>query len=125
VGVTAYKGASPLISTKGYLKAAAGILAVEAYHAGSVRTVLYAQGTALRNLTNSISDARASLENQPAGGPRLDQGIRRNGTANLVPTDGNSLAFSRNTRQVLNIVYGAINAPSGLFFPNGLNGAIK
>ena len=38
--------------------------------------------------------------------------------------DNNGIAFSRTTRQVLNIVYGAPNATKGLFFPNGLNGQI-
>ncbi|WP_309628279.1 ferritin-like domain-containing protein [Brevundimonas sp.] len=123
VGVTAYKGASPLVTSKVFLEAAAGLLAVEAYHAGLVRTVLTAKG--LETPTLAISNARDSLD----GSSDLDQGITATGTgnaaaSNIVPTDANGLAYSRSVGQVLNIVY--LNAVAGTtaggFFPAGLNG---
>ncbi len=130
VGVTAYKGASPLINSKVFLEAAAGILAAEAYHAGLVRTTLYRRGMSTPTIiTNvqAISDARDRLD----GTTDLDQGITPvgaglSGTANLVPTDANGLTFSRSAGQVLNIVY-LTNAAviGGGFFPNGTNGTIR
>jgi hypothetical protein len=118
VGVTAYKGAAPLISDKGVLEAAAGLLAVEAYHAGEIRTVLGALGLARE--ARALSDARDALDGP---GADKDQGIRRSGKANIVPTDDNGLAFSRSTGEVLSIVYLG-GAGSGGFFPNGVNGLI-
>lgn len=126
VGVTAYKGASPLITNKTFLEAAAGILAAEAYHAGLVRTVLYRKGIAtpaLVDATEKISDARDSLD----GASDLDQGVRmRNNASNIVPTDSDGLAYSRTTGQVLNIAYLTKMATDrGGFFPAGVNGSIR
>ncbi len=118
VGVTAYKGGAPLITNKTFLEAAAGILAVEAYHAGIIRTVLLSKG--LEDAAGAISDARDSLD----GSDDLDQGIvDGDGNANLVPTDANGIAFSRDVFQVHNIAYlTPEEAGSGGFFPNGTNG---
>jgi len=126
VGVTAYKGASPLISNATYLEAAAGILAVEAYHAGLVRTLLYRKGIdtpALFTTVQQISDARDTLD----GATDLDQGIGTATTANLVPADNTTaVAFSRSAPQVLNIVYlNRTAVTSGGFFPSGLNGNLR
>ena len=120
VGVTAYKGAAPLIANKTFLEAAAGILAVEAYHAGIIRTVLLAKGLAKE--AGRISDARDSLD----GPADLDQGIKVRGKANIVPTDDNGIAFSRTPGQVLNIVYlNPAAVTEGGFFPDGVNGEVN
>ena len=119
VGVTAYKGAAPLIQDKTVLEAAAGILAVEAYHAANIRTSLFNRG--FFGETSRISNLRDSLD----GPDDLDQDIGGNDRSNIVPTDRNGIAFSRNPRQVLNIVYGRVNAGSGLFFPDSVNGNIR
>jgi len=126
VGVTAYKGASPLITNKTYLEAAAGILAAEAYHAGLIRTVLYSKGLstpALRTAAGAISDARDSLDNAVDD----DQGITGSDPtmSNIVPLDANGIAFSRSPGDVLNIVYLTKDAAlKGGFFPNGVNGSL-
>jgi hypothetical protein len=120
VGVTAFKGAAPLISNKSYLEAAAGIMAVEAYDAANIRTVLYERGGA--DDANAISKARSSLN----PGTDLDQGLTVNGMANIIPDDSNGVAFGRTYGQVLNIVYLTPNpATSGGFYPEGVNGVLN
>lgn len=119
VGVTAYKGAARFIDNKDILEAAAGLLAVEAYHAGEIRTLLFSRR--LFKEANAISNARDSLD----GPSDRDQGITRNGVANIVPTDANGLAFSRTPYQVRDIVYLGGAANDFGFFPNKLNGTIQ
>lgn len=118
VGVTAYKGAAPLITDPDILSAAAGILAVEAYHAANIRTTIFAAGATAQSAANAISDARDSLD----GSTDLDQGVLVSGRGNIVPSDLNGLAYSRVPTQVLKIVYlNAAGTPGG-FFPAGVNG---
>jgi hypothetical protein len=118
VGVTAYKGAARLLTNPDILEAAAGLLAVEAYHAGTVRTVLYSRGVV--DPVQKISDLRDAAD----GPGDADQGIVLDGAANIVPTDVNGLAYSRTAAQVLNIVYLGGAAANYGFFPNRLNGLI-
>jgi Ferritin-like domain len=130
VGVTAYHGAAGLITSPTFLDAAAGILAVEAYHAGMVRTVLYGLDAAtpsagINTIATKISNARATLDG--TGNDDIGLGVAANslGSAStIVNADANTIAFSRTTTQVLSIVY-AGGTGSGGFFPAGLNGTIK
>jgi hypothetical protein len=120
VGVTAYKGAAPLITNAAYVEAAAGILAVEAYHAGIIRSSLYNKG--LFAEVKKISQLRDDVD----GKSDDDQNLRSAGKhANLVPTDENSIVFSRTPGAVLNIVYlNPAEVTKGGFFPAGVNGEI-
>lgn len=121
VGVTAYSGAAGLISDKTILDKAAGILAVEAYHAGSIRLRIFAAGSAAQAASSKIAAARASLDG--TGNDDIGVGVS-GGAATIVDADQNAIAFSRSAKQVLSVVYGG-GTSQGAFFPNGLNGNIK
>ncbi|PNY82476.1 ferritin-like domain-containing protein [Deinococcus koreensis] len=127
VGVTAYNGAATLITNPAYLQAAAGILAVEAYHGGAIRTMLYQQRqvTAAAGLyVGQVVGAISALRAKVGGGKDMGLSDAR-GRAVIAPADMNGVAYGRTTREVLNIVYLAPNASKGGFYPNGLNGSIK
>ncbi len=121
VGVTAYSGAAGLISSRAYLDKAAGILAVEAYHAGSIRLRIFQAGAGAQAASTAIAMTRAKLD----GTNNDDIGVGLAGNAaTVVDADENAIAFARTTSQVLSIVYGG-GTSSGAFFPNGLDGNIK
>ncbi len=120
VGVTGYKGATPLIQDKTKQGDIAGILAVEAYHLGMARSLLYQAGATAQQAANAITVARGVLN----GMPEIEQGIEVDGRANFVQFDERGIAFTRTPEQVLQIVYltPETGVSSGGFFPNGVNG---
>jgi hypothetical protein len=123
VGVTAYAGAAAVLKKKEFVEAAAGILAVEAYHMGMARSQLYEMGERAQKAANAISAARDKLD----GPGDKDQGIERNGRANFVPSNADGIAFRRTPQEVLRIVYltDKPGVSSGGFYPKGMNGALK
>jgi hypothetical protein len=137
VGVTAYHGAAGSITSSANLGYAAGILAVEAYHAGLVRTAInaadliaeFAPTGTLTGYTQAISAFRSKLANNgPAstttnGGLKQDdQGIDNTQmvalqgasatypSTTILDADNTSITFARTPQQILSIVTG--NSPA-------------
>jgi hypothetical protein len=119
VGVTAYNNAAKLLAQSDLLEAAAGILAVEAYHGGMIRTLLHTKGPDIVAKADQISAARDALD----GDPITEEAPSRS----LAPADENGIAFKRTPQQVLNVVFGAPGKGlhSGGFFPEGVNGVVR
>jgi Ferritin-like domain len=119
VGVTAYHGAATLLTSTAYLGAAAGIMAVEAYHAAEVRTLIVELGSPYVGYANQISALRATL------GGGNETSLSATSIVACDPT--NAIAYARTTSEVLQIVYANAggNVMSGGFFPSGLNGNIQ
>ena len=125
VGVTAYNGAAPAISSSSILDAAAGIAAVEAYHAAEIRTLIAGMASVSGASQAYLQDANliSTLRAMVGGGMETALSI-----SSIVAADPKtSVGFARSTSQVLSIVYAnnATGTAKGGFFPNGLNGSIK
>ncbi len=143
-GVSAYHGAAPLISDKvNILPAAVGIHAVEAYHAGLVRTSINRldNGTdTLNAITRMIAAARVTLATDTSTNPTpFDTGISNSATTKVALNTGSatfpattivdadfgtgatqlSIAKGRSATQILQIVTGMTTAPVAPTTPVG------
>ncbi len=104
IGVTAYGGAAPLITSSTILGVAARILATEAEHAGAIRLLV-----SQNNIATTALDSADFLP-PPSG-------------SQFFSTDNNALTAVRTPGQVLLLAYAAANVSSGGFFPGGVNGS--
>ena len=102
VGVSAYLGALPMITSSAYVSAGGAIGLTEAQHSGAIRMSCIINGV--------VSPAVDSLDIPPT-------------SQNVFDVDKNALSIPRTAAQVLNIVYAGGNC-SGGFYPNGMNGAV-
>lgn len=122
VGVSAYAGAAKRVNGDMKLEAAAGILAVEAYHAGIIRAQIAEMGPAVIAKANAISRARDTLD-----GPENAETSLEPDRIHISNTDAQGRAFPRRVGEVLNIVYGKPGGGAGRggFFPRGFNGVVR
>jgi hypothetical protein len=103
IGVSAYGGAAPLLSSQ-TVGVAARILAVEAEHVGAIRLLM------AQNAIPTPALDVADILPPPSG-------------AMYFSTNGAGLTEVRTPGQVLFLAYGGANLSSGGFFPAGANGS--
>jgi hypothetical protein len=135
VGVTAYHGAAGLLTSTANLVPAVGIHAVEAYHAGLIRTTLWhldqaTPAAGIAAIATKISNLRATLDgtgNDDVGLGVQTVALEGGGfmASTIINADSNSIGFARTAQQVLNIVYASPSGTKGGFYPNGLNGNVS
>lgn len=141
VGVTAYAGGADLIADDASIEAAAGILAIEAYHAGAIRATIAEMGPRMVAAADGIARARGAAESpnnrrpnrtsvRGVAGPKeqlISQGEVFPGEVVISPTDAQGRSFPRPPQDVLNIVFmnPDKDAKRGGFFPNGVQGVVR
>lgn len=103
VGVSAYLGAAPLISSSAYLAAAGAILSAEAFHSGAIRWAC---------VGNAVTSPAVDSKDIPPT-PKT-----------IFDLDNNALAIPRTPQEVLKIVYAGGSSMGG-FYPQGMNGSIN
>ncbi len=141
VGVTAYAGGADLIADDDSIEAAAGILAIEAYHAGAIRATIAEMGPRMVAAAHGIARARGAAESpnnqrpnrtevNTVPGPKeqlISAGEVFPGEVVVSPTDPQGRSFPRPPQDVLNIVFMNPDkeAKRGGFFPNGVQGVVR
>jgi len=141
VGVTAYAGGSDLIADDDSIEAAAGILAIEAYHAGAIRATIAEMGPRMIAAADGIARARGAAESpnnqrpnrttvNTVPGPKeqlISAGEVFPGEVVISPTDPQGRSFPRPPQDVLNIVFMNPDkeARRGGFFPDGVQGVVR
>ena len=108
IGVTAYGGAAPLITSKTVLGYAARILATEAEHVGFIRALINQYQITVPAALDSVD-----VVPPPAGNQYFS-------------LNSDAITAIRTPGQVLYLAFGgAANAMSGGFFPGGVNGNLN
>jgi len=141
VGVTAYAGGADLLADDDSIEAAAGILAIEGYHAGAIRATIAEMGPRMIAAADGIARARGAAESpdnqrpnrttvNTVAGPKeqlISAGEVFPGEVVISPTDPQGRSFPRPPQDVLNIVFmnPDKDARRGGFFPDGVKGVVR